>query len=274
MCSRLLWLSVWLFTALFPGLFAAAQQADSPPKIALIIDDMGNQDWYGQEALALPGAITYAFLPHTPHAQALAQQAHALGKQVMLHLPMESETENWLGPGGLTSAMTEEELRQALRLALDSVPHVVGVNNHMGSLLTQQKDPMRWLMQGILADGDLFFLDSRTSSETVAEATAQEMGVPSARRDVFLDNIKQPAAIREQFARLLRMAQTTGQAIGIGHPYPETLEVLQEELALLGPRGVRLVPVSELITSDTRSESWHASSSPLPRVVKSSRPSP
>ncbi len=267
LCWRLL-----LLVTVIPGALAGDQRVDSLPRIALIIDDMGYRVWQGRAALSLPGPVTYSFLPHTPHARRLAETAHRLGKEVMLHLPMEPETENWLGPGGLTSAMSEEQLKQTLHLALASVPHVVGVNNHMGSLLTRQEDRMQWLMQGILDNGELYFIDSRTSSETIAEAMALRMGIPAARRNVFLDNNKEPGAIREQFRELLRIAETTGQAIGIGHPYAETLEVLEEQLERLADRGVRLVPASELATTDIRSESWHAYSSPLPRVVKSSRP--
>ncbi|MEJ2591174.1 MAG: divergent polysaccharide deacetylase family protein, partial [Candidatus Thiodiazotropha sp.] len=245
--------------------------ATRPVRIALIIDDMGNREREGEQALALPGAVTYSFLPQTPYARQQASEAHQLHKQVMLHLPMESDLGNPLGAGGLTLGMSQRELLGTLKQDLASVPYVSGVNNHMGSLLTRDPRAMRWLMSG-LRESELFFIDSRTTDATVAEKTARANLIPSARRHVFLDNRQDRASIMRQLTRLIETAREQGSAIGIGHPHPETLAVLAEELPKLKQAGIELVPASEL--THPGSELWHASSSPLPKDVKSSKPSP
>lgn len=241
------------------------------PVITVIIDDMGNHGGWGDAALHIPGPVTYAFLPHTPHARRLALAAHAAGKEVMLHLPMQSHDGNLLGPGALTLHMTEQAFQRTLDENLAAVPHVRGVNNHMGSLLTRHPGAMAWLMQGIHRHGELFFVDSRTTLATVGEQIATEYDVPNARRDVFLDNDRDPAAIERQFRRLVKQAQRRGYAIGIGHPYPETSQVLTEQLASIETLGVRLVPASEMIRQQRSIRTWHASSSPSPKVAKNSK---
>src|SRR5690606_32302890 len=115
---------------------------------------------------------------------------------------------------------------------LASVPHARGVNNHMGSLITRHPGHMTWLMQSLARDG-LFFVDSYTHPQSVALEMAREGGIPTARRDVFLDHVPEPEAIAFQFRRLVSRAKRNGQAIGIGHPSPETLEFLQAALPVL-----------------------------------------
>jgi len=258
---------------------AVAEEQDSvqlegeQPVISIIIDDMGHQLKVGNKALELQGAVTYAFLPHTPYAREMAEQAHAVGKEVMLHLPMDARDGQPLGPGGLSLHMTEQRFQDTLASSLASVPHVAGINNHMGSLLTRHPGAMGWLMQGLQQRSDLFFVDSRTTSLTVAQKLAREHQIPSAGRDVFLDNIREPEYIREQFQQLIRRAKIRGKAIGIGHPYPETIATLREELEKLDESGVKLVFTSEIIATERRNIPWQASLSPSPKAVKNSKPS-
>lgn len=265
-------LSLWLLVAPITLLAdTVVLEAQKRSKIALIIDDLGNQEAYGRAALALPGAITYAFLPQTPFATQLARDAHRLEKEVMLHQPMESDLGNPLGAGALTLDMSKEEFVRTLKENLASVPHVAGVNNHMGSLLTRDPTTMRWLMKS-LHDSGLFFIDSRTTDATVAESVARDQLVDTGGRHVFLDNVQQEDAVRTQLQSLIAVAKKQGSAIGIGHPYPETMAVLAEEIPKLEAAGIELVPVSSLIQPG--SELWHASSSPLHKAVKNSKPSP
>jgi polysaccharide deacetylase 2 family uncharacterized protein YibQ len=247
---------------------AAAEQR---VRIAIIIDDLGNSRMLGDRALALPGAVTYSVLPHLPHSRRIARRAYADGKEVMLHLPMQTHDDRTLGPGGLRVEMTREELAREVRANLATVPHVVGVNNHMGSLLTRQSGAMRWLMEELSCVGDLYFVDSRTDIRTVARKFAREAGLPNAQRDIFLDNQRDADYVRRQFERLIGQAQQRGSAIGIGHPYPETLAVLAEELPRLADQGVELVPVSRLVETNRSKKLWHACSSPLQTVAKNSR---
>ncbi len=272
---------VWLWITLLAlglGPTAALADGDEPqPVIAIIIDDLGNDWQLGEAAINLPGPVTLAFLPHTTHAHDQAERAHTQGKEIMLHLPMESHDGNPLGQGGLTLHMTEQSFISTLQQDLASIPHVAGLNNHMGSLLTRHPGAMGWLMHGIQQHGELFFIDSRTTGQTVAEQTAREYAIPTASRSVFLDNQPTAAAIRRQFRQLLRRARQHGSAIGICHPHGETMRVLATELAKLDGADVRLVAVSQIIarqndngsapktashnepaTNNGISELWHA----------------
>ena len=249
--------------------------AGSKPEIALIIDDLGNNPDIGLAALQLPGNIAYSFLPNTPHATILAELAHEKGKQVMVHIPMESEHHEKLGPNALLANMEEHEYKSVLQTALEAVPYAVGLNNHMGSLLTQKEVPMQWLMD-VLAEKELFFLDSRTTTKTVAQQTAGSMGITTLRRDVFLDNSRDEAAIRFQFVELINKAKRRGYATGIAHPYPETIMVLKEMLPALEKEGIELVFASDIaerypaVNTEEKSgrTAWQESSFHSPRVVK------
>ncbi|MBV2123239.1 MAG: divergent polysaccharide deacetylase family protein [Candidatus Thiodiazotropha sp. (ex Ctena orbiculata)] len=260
--SRLLLIGLWTVIAFSPALKAEVEQKLQPQpavRIGLIIDDLGNQKAAGERAINLPGPVTYAFLPQTPFTWQLAIRAHELDKEVMLHLPMESDLGNPLGNGALTLAMPKSHFVATLKRNLASVPYVVGVNNHMGSLLTRDPTAMRWIMSELRRQG-LYFIDSRTTELTVAERVAQRHLISSGRRDVFLDNVPEQPLIREQLQKLVAIARERGEAIGIGHPYRATLDVLQEELPKLKQQGIELVPVSQIIKD--RRVQWHASSSP------------
>lgn len=246
-------------------------QAGQVPMLAIIIDDLGNDLPHGVRALALPGAVTYAILPQTPYARALAEAGHSRGKELMLHLPMQTLDGRATGPGGLHMDMGRKALVRVLESDLASVPHVVGVNNHMGSLLTQHPGAMAWLMQAMKHHHDLYFVDSRTDDRTVAEQQARTAGLPASRRDVFLDNVRDEATVLAQLQEAVVKAQRNGTAIAIGHPYPETLAVLARELPRLHEYGVVLMPVSALIEQQRRIQTWHASSSPSHQVARNSK---
>lgn len=218
------------------------------PQIAIIIDDLGYRHAEGLRALALPGKISYSILPHSPHGQTFAKRAHALEREVLLHLPMQSVNGTDLGPGALTQTMTATQVRQTLRDDLRTVPSALGVSNHMGSHLTAQLASMTTLMF-FVQKHQLYFVDSLTTSRSVAYETARGLGIPSIRRDVFLDHDPRPTKIRAQFDRLVTLAIRNGTALGIAHPYPPTMDVLAERLADIGRRGVAVVFVSSLIRS-------------------------
>lgn len=213
-------------------------------KIAIVIDDIGNQRSDLQAAL-LPGDISFAVLPYTPYARAFALRAHHQKKQILLHMPMEAVENDHPRPGVVTADMTSAQIKLQLVNALNSIPYVAGVNNHMGSKLTQLPLPMQAIME-TLAANHLFFIDSRTSEFSVAEQIAGQFGVRTSRRHVFLDNEVDQSYLQQQFDELLRLAKRNGQAIGIGHPYPETLTFLKQKLPELKQQGIELVFVSEL----------------------------
>jgi hypothetical protein len=169
--------------------------------------------------------------------------------------------------------MERKQFYETLLADLEAVPHAVGANNHMGSLLTRHPGMMKWLMVGLKSYGGLFFIDSRTSEESVAADMAREKGLPAAIRDIFLDHERKEATIERQLDNLLAAAKTNGSAIGIGHPYPETLTVLARRLPGLKKVGITLVKASVLVAIQNKREHlWRVSLSPLPKVAKSSKP--
>lgn len=238
-----------LFTALLlTSVTVAGEPGAAPAAISLIIDDLGNSLHEGERAAHLPAAVACAVLPHTPHARAIATAADAAGKEVILHLPMESRESLEPGPGQLDAGMPALEMKATLDLDLDTVPHVRGVNNHMGSLLTTSPPAMEWLMRE-LRDRRMFFVDSRTTADSIAAAVARREGVPALERDVFLDDDPRPEAIAAQLDRLERLARQHGYALGIGHPHPTTLTVLEQWLPRLAARGIRVLPLTTRLAS-------------------------
>ncbi len=219
-----------------------------PARVAIIIDDLGYRLDAGRRAIALPGPVAFAVLPGTPRAAMLAGRAHDRGKEVLLHLPLQATSDDRNNePIGIDLDMSRERLATMFEAAMRSVPHVVGVNGHQGSLLTRHPGHMRWLMEEIRARDDLFFVDSYTTAHSVALQMANEAGVSALRRDVFLDPDPSPETVSRQFERMKRLARKRGFVVAIGHPYDATLALLERELPRLREQGIELVPISELI---------------------------
>lgn len=239
-----------------------ATSAQARPQIAIIIDDLGYGQRAGQRVLDLPGAVACAFIPDAPHSSKQARLAHGVGKEVMLHLPMQPHSGARSHPATLTTQSTADEVRQMLHAAMRDIPHVVGVNNHQGSLLTEQTAHMRWLMDAMDAYPHLYFVDSMTTPRSVALRSARAALIPSTRRNVFLDHVRSRAAIEAEFDRMIRVAERHGTALAIGHPYDETIDVLEARLPELADRGIDLVPVSNLIqlrTAQRTDQTWRVS---------------
>lgn len=268
--ARVAGLATLLLCVLSPSVATAQAAVSEPAVISIIVDDLGYQEEGGQRVVNLPGPVACSVLPHTPFGERLARSAHAAGKEVLLHLPMQAMNNKDPGFGALTLETSEDELRRLLLANLGAVPHAVGVNNHMGSLLTRHPGHMDWLMRNLRDDPrQLFFVDSMTSPHSVALRLAREHNIPATSRDLFLDRDPDPAAIARQFERLVALAQERGSAVAIGHPYPGTLDVLERELPGLEARGVRLISVAEFIRRNSPENArWHASLSPLPQVSK------
>lgn len=207
---------------------------------------MGNSLKRGQAALDLPGKLNYAFIPYTPHGKKLAHNAVAAGKEVMLHAPMSTQDHVPLGRGGLTPELSREEFRTELIASIKQFPQIVGINNHMGSDLTQRRPQMAWVMQELRLR-DLYFVDSRTSQRSVAAKVASEFNVPHLSRHVFLDNERNTEAIDFRFQELVARAKKRGVAVAIGHPYQVTIDYLREALPKLEEQGIKLALVSEAL---------------------------
>jgi polysaccharide deacetylase 2 family uncharacterized protein YibQ len=188
------------------------------PAISIIIDDLGYRLRAGSRAVNLSGAITYSFLPHAPFSKKLSQLAHEKNKEIMLHLPMEAESGRKLGPGGLTAAMTEKHFIEVLKSNINSIPYASGFNNHMGSLLTKSQLWMSILMREVATGKKLFFVDSKTTSTSVALKISREQGLQSMQRDIFIDHEHSKKFIHKQLAKLIRRAHKKGTALAIAHP--------------------------------------------------------
>jgi len=232
-----------------PELPIAVSEPWPAAQLAIVIDDLGYDRRRGLQAIDLPGRLTVAVMPHTPNARFLAEAAHDAGREIILHHPMQGSDYSHAGDapkGIITLDMGPADIRFALRQALTSVPHCIGINNHTGSTLTQARSHMYWLMQQV-ASTDLYYLDSRTTTRTVAGEAAQAWGVPFVSRDVFLDHHNDRESIAKQFKYAVKLAKRRGHAVLIAHPRPLSLELLAQQLPLLDSSEIELVHASELI---------------------------
>ena len=229
----------------------AVRRAPSPavsgPKLAIILDDFGNDREAEEAVFALHYPLTISVLPYHAHSTEIAEEAQRRGLEVMLHLPMRAIANETPEAHQLEAGMSGEEVARVLNGMLESVPTADGVNNHEGSLATTDAKLMGELMP-LLKQRDLFFVDSRTTAATVAFEAAEHAGVRSGFRNVpFLDDVQDVGAIRKQLELAMRGAKEKGTAIAIGHPHAETLRALKEVLPQAETEGVHLVYVSELV---------------------------
>ncbi|MCG6976437.1 MAG: divergent polysaccharide deacetylase family protein [Acidiferrobacterales bacterium] len=227
--------------------------------IAVIIDDVGNSWARGLQAIRLPGPVAISVIPDLTYSTRLAQHAYGRRKDVILHMPMEPmDRKELLAPIGLKTDMDKDRIAQSLETGFESVPHAVAINNHMGSQYTSDAEAMDRLMSVIHEQKpEIFFVDSLTTPKSKVSDEATAYGIPSLARDIFLDNERDETAIEQQFDKLVAIARQRGYAIAIGHPYQETLAVLQRRLASLSDGDVRLIPLTMLVAMKTQErEPW------------------
>ena len=218
----------------------------SMPLVAILIDDMGYKLPINNQFLKLEAPLSFSFLPTAPHTPKLAKKAKDLGKDVLIHLPLEPVNSAIdPGPGALRLSMDFDSMLKMLRKDLDAVPGAIGVNNHMGSKFTASKSGMELILTEIKRRG-LFFVDSKTTHDSVAYVTARSMGIPAAERAVFLDHNTQKESIRSEVKRMVKLSVENGCVLAIGHPTSNTWEVLYEELPRVRKR-VRIVPVHKIL---------------------------
>ncbi|RUM43498.1 MAG: hypothetical protein DSY80_05535 [Desulfocapsa sp.] len=218
----------------------------SLPMVAIIIDDMGYHEKIGKELLALPMNLTFSFLAAAPFTTELEEKAYQAGRCIFLHLPMEPKSKEWdPGPGALLLGQTKAEQAKLFQQNLMAIPHAVGVNNHMGSLYTENREAMDSLMS-LLAEQGLIFVDSFTTSASKGLIAAKTAGIPTARRHIFLDNVHSQDKVCKQLQKLVRSAEENGWAIGIGHPNAATLAALTNCRDRL-MKKTRLVSAQEMV---------------------------
>ena len=216
--------------------------------IVLVIDDFGyRNDAISDGFINLPVPITCAVLPGHSQSSRIAKKVVNAGKEVIIHMPMQSSVTS-SGEDGfkLKTGMTSEEIEWRLSEALSDIPEAIGINNHQGSKATSDKRVMA-VVASVLKNNNKFFLDSRTSSKTVAENTMRSAGVPTARRHIFLDNDLNTENILSQLDKLVEIAEKKGLAIGIGHVKRNTLEVLQKKIPDLIDRGIEFKFLSQVV---------------------------
>jgi len=217
------------------------------PQVAIIIDDIGYDENIAQKFLDLDAVLTFSILPHSTHDNRIAKIAHSRGFDVMLHLPMEPNEYPLInpGPGVLLTSMSPNQLINQLNEDLDSVPFIDGVNNHMGSKMTTIAPQLNQIFS-ILKKRGLFFIDSRTTVDTLCGPSAKLLHVPFAQKDVFIDHIPEPDFVRKTIHRLIKIAENHGEAVGIAHPHTVTYEVLREMLPELKEKTI-LVRASDIV---------------------------
>ena len=237
------------------------------PTIAIIIDDMGHSYEQGVELINMPFPLTLSFLPNRRFTQRLVEMANFHGKEIMLHAPMQNSLGFGLGYGGLNKNMSEAEIKLTLINSFDKIKHMVGLNNHMGSVLTSDHKAMRWVMETV-SQYPFYFVDSRTSSLSVAAKTAERLNIPNMSRDIFLDHVQDREFIQAQFLKLLDIAMEKGTAIAIGHPHPETIEYLSWALTKLDEKGISIASASNIwqIRHPTHDIQQHLAKRPLQRA--------
>ncbi|NMM44014.1 divergent polysaccharide deacetylase family protein [Rhodospirillaceae bacterium KN72] len=225
----------------------AVAPADGRPRIAIVFDDLGIDQTRSRKAMALPGPLTMAFLPYGYHLKELVSDARRNGHEILVHMPMAPlDLSVDPGPNALQKELGPSEIIRRLDWNLDQIGGYVGINNHMGSRFTADRDGMRLVMAELKRRG-LLFVDSITTTDSQGYKVAAESGVPYAVRDVFLDHVIDTASIRKQLQRVEETARRTGHAIAIGHPHDETLAVVGPWLKTIEAKGFQLVPVSAIV---------------------------
>ena len=217
------------------------------PKVAFIIDDLGYETEIAKKMIELDFPLTLSILPFLKYSEYIAEEGKKNNQEIMLHLPMEpNDSSIDPGPGAIKSYMSEEEIRQAVRGSIFDFPYVIGMNNHMGSKITEDREIMKIILEEIKRY-NLFFIDSMTSKNSIAYQVAQEMGVKTAVRAVFLDNENDMEYIKGQMLEVQKIALRDGEAIAIGHSRINTFYVLKRMIPELIRAGIEIVPVSELV---------------------------
>ena len=228
-------------------LTSSEEETNFSPKAAFIIDDLGYETEVAKKIMELEFPIALSILPFLQYSEFIAEEGRKNNKEIMLHLPMEPNNSGANpGPGAIKSYMSEEEIRQAVRKCILDFPYAIGVNNHMGSKITEDREIMEIVLEEIKGY-NLFFIDSITTKDSIAYEVAQEMEIKSAVRSVFLDNENDMEYIKGQMLEVQETALREGEAIAIGHSRINTFYVLKRMIPELIRAGIEIVPVSELV---------------------------
>jgi polysaccharide deacetylase 2 family uncharacterized protein YibQ len=216
------------------------------PRIAIIVDDMGLNMDVAKELGEIDADLTFAVMPMRPYSKEVATYLHNIGKEIMLHLPMEGSNDKDPGAGAIYKNMSPAEVRSILLKDISSVPYISGVNNHMGSQVTPDRTIMLTIAKE-LKKKRLFYVDSLTTNKSVCKEVAKKLDLPFASRDVFLDNLDSYAYICDQLDKLVTIGEKYSYGIGTCHPHPTTIAVLKKEIPRLKKQGVVIKPISTFV---------------------------
>lgn len=219
-----------------------------PGTVAIVIDDMGSSMEEARQLLAINLPLTFSIIPGLARSRSVAEEVHAKGRQVMLHIPMEPKgfPQRKLEKNGLLLSESGADIERQMAEYLQTVPHAVGANNHMGSSFTENGEKMEVVLKVLQGKG-LYFIDSKTSSASVGYSLAKKMGMRAASRQVFLDNTLDVAAITSQLDQVAALARKRGSAIAICHPHRQTIQALAAAMPRMQREGIRFVAASELV---------------------------
>ncbi|STO59607.1 polysaccharide deacetylase [Canicola haemoglobinophilus] len=229
---------------IFAGLSCLASSIYAQNKLAIVIDDIGYRPKEDSQIYALPKEVSVAIIPSAPHARQRDQLAKQQNRDILIHLPMQPLNQQKIEDGGLKLGMSQPEVYQRVKVAQHILPNAIGMNNHMGSAATADKDLMHKLMTA-LSQQHLFFLDSRTIGRSVAGKTAKEFGISTLERDIFIDDNDELSDVQRQWNAAIQHARKKGSAIVIGHPRKNTIAVLQAGIKQL-PQDIQLVGMGSL----------------------------
>lgn len=277
------WLkTMCMLTSLAPlhGLLAADETSENinwqntAATVSIIIDDIGYSRRYGEAIVDLDERLTLSILPFTPFSQHFSDLGRASGNEIMLHLPMESMSNQLASDTQLEVSMGKGQFSKMLARNLAAFEGYTGINNHQGSRMMKDARRLEWLM-GDIADESMFFVDSRTVGHSPANHIATRYGIPTVGRDIFLDDSSDEAEIKREFDRMITLALRNGHAVAIGHPRPATIRVLQRELPRLKALGIQVVPVTTtiaLLNGQTMMAELDVKESGKPVRAKAERP--
>ncbi|MFC6458069.1 MULTISPECIES: divergent polysaccharide deacetylase family protein [Paenibacillus] len=222
-----------------------------PKKIAIVIDDLGNDMQGTKEIMELPVPFTVAVMPFLPTTKRDAEWAHSLGHDVLVHMPMEpvKGKKSWLGPGALTTDLSDEEIRRRVIAAIEEVPYAIGINNHMGSKVTADKRMMRIVLE-VCKEKHMIYLDSKTTPKSVVPMVAQDLNFRTLENNIFMDDIYTREHIVKQALKVLKHVDDHDTTVVIGHvgpPGKHTAAVLKQTIPSIQKKA-QFVTISKLVS--------------------------
>lgn len=232
------------------GVVVHPKSGAKKPILCFVIDDVGQSMEQLRPFLEFPGPVTLAVIPFLPKSREAMDAIAAKGKLVILHEPMQALGNQDPGPGALFVGDRNDQVQEKLILALDSLPLVKGVNNHMGSAFTEDPEKMKIVLQ-IVKERHLFFFDSKTTSRSAAKKVGLSLGLVIQERDVFLDNEKSREYILQAIEEGKKTAREKGRAVMIGHVWSSDLaQVMMEIYPTLLEEGFTLEDLSRFMQGE------------------------